>query len=236
LPDYVGVPVDLLECKSFPVYNLKSRAQTLFYLTRDEEHWLMDTRPDPQATGLILRPNPLNQGLVERLPETVRSYYRICNQPEPPELVAACDRQGEERPPTARLTTEVPDLVTLDQAAAAHQPVTENRPPEGEHRHTKTHVDPPVTGPLSETIGKLKRSARKAELVRYLWNRPEREAELRLIALDVFNVRESSLHSRMKSVRKQVERTRDRLEQEECPLRLDISANSVRLVEVKMSP
>jgi hypothetical protein len=82
----------------------------------------------------------------------------------------------------------------------------------------------------------LKRSARKAELIRYLWDRPEREAELRQVAIDVFKVREASLHNRMKSVRRQVERTRDHLEREECPLRLDISANSVRLIVVNLSP
>jgi len=128
-------------------------------------------------------------------------------------------------------------------AALVTQQGSESEPPEAPAEPPRTQGSkspaPPSdlvpVSPLSETIGKLKGSPRKAELVRYLWDRSEREAELKLVAIDIYKARESSLHNRMKTVRRQVERTRVYLEGNGCPLRLVVSANSVLLVVTKMS-
>jgi hypothetical protein len=104
---------------------------------------------------------------------------------------------------------------------------------------TKPSLETELKGmpsPLVETIRRLKRCTRQIEIIRYLWNRQEREAELRLIAIDVFKVREASLLNRTRSVRRQLERTRDNLESAECPLRLFMNANSIQLVSAPMSP
>jgi hypothetical protein len=103
---------------------------------------------------------------------------------------------------------------------------------EGEHYPAPSISSSPFVG----TLERLKRCTRQIEIVRYLRDRPEHEAELKQIAIDVFRVREAHLGSRMKSVRKQIERTRENLDSEGCPLRLVINANSVRLVSAQMSP
>jgi hypothetical protein len=115
----------------------------------------------------------------------------------------------------------MPDVLAKDIAARRHK---KNGTAEGQE-----------PAPLAETLRKLKRCPRQAEVVRYLWDRCEREAPLALIAKDVFKRREASYQRGKASVRRQLERTRDRLEGDGCPLRLVISANSASLKLAEMS-
>jgi hypothetical protein len=86
---------------------------------------------------------------------------------------------------------------------------------------------------LAETISKLKRCRRQVEIVSYLGARQhDGFIPLDQVAIAVFKVPQASLRSGEKTVRRQVERTRGNLVQKACPLRLDISANTVRLIPV----
>ena len=138
--------------------------------------------------------------------------------------------------PSSRLNREwQPPMVGTLESVDACQELERG---ETETRADVERMGEPVevqAGPFAETIRRLKRCTRQAELVRYLWDRTEREAELRLVAKDVFGVSDARFHARKRSVRKQLERTRDSLEAKDCPLRLVISANSVSLRVVQMS-
>ena len=131
----------------------------------------------------------------------------------------------------------VPDRVRMSDDGVRRPGAAETAP----KVETSPHESKPATGSvadasLSKTIARLKGSPLKAELVRYLWGRPDREAELRQVAIDVSETREASLNNkRMRSLRRQVERTRGLLEERGCPLRLAIGDNMVRLIEAEMS-
>ena len=85
--------------------------------------------------------------------------------------------------------------------------------------------------PLAETICLLKGCTRQAELVCYLWERRHGGVTtLNQVATEVFKVTPARLSFRIKNVRTQVGRTRKNLEQKDCPLRLAVAANTVRLV------
>jgi hypothetical protein len=114
LPDLMCEPVDLLDCKVFPVFNARTRAQTKFYLKPVGKRWIMDTKPDPQATGLVLLPDPLKQGLLEADAATVLGVFDTARVPPPPELLAALNA-------TARVRT--PELPAPGNDAGARQAV-----------------------------------------------------------------------------------------------------------------
>src|SRR5262249_37191797 len=94
-------------------------------------------------------------------------------------------------------------------------------PPRRETTHSQT------ANPLAETLRKLKGCPKQVKIVRYVWDRLEREAPISQLAKDLYP--RSAID---RTVRRQLERTRESLEKKECPLRLIIAANSVQLVEV----
>ncbi len=154
----------------------------------------------------------------------------------PPKWLKPVPRRDPSQDPSSRLNREwQPPMVGTLESVDASQELERG---ETETRADVERMGEPVevqAGPFAETIRRLKRCTRQAELVRYLWDRIEREAELRLVAKHVFGVSDARFHARKRSVRKQLERTRDSLEAKDCPLRLVISANSVSLRVVQMS-
>jgi hypothetical protein len=121
--------------------------------------------------------------------------------------------------------------------AAPSGPTEGDRPPDaagsggepGERRVPELSADL-----LNETLKLLKRCGTQAKVVRYLWVRKAdgMEALISLIAKDEFGISDARYENRKRSVRRQLERTRDNMERKGCPLRLIISANSVQLTAV----
>jgi hypothetical protein len=147
LPDYVRVPIDLLDCEVIAVVDPRSGAQTDFYRIPTERRWIKDTKPDPRATGIVTRHNPLNQGLVEVRLATVREQFFDCNAALPRELLddfdnlklAPARQTPEKRPTSSQMTSEIPDHVTLSQAAAVFK---KTKPTLVKHKKT---LPPPIT-------------------------------------------------------------------------------------------
>jgi hypothetical protein len=79
---------------------------------------------------------------------------------------------------------------------------------------------------LTGTLQRLKGCGKQADILQYLWDREAdgRGARISQVAKDLY--RRGAIE---KTARRQLERTRDKLEGERCPLRLFISGNSVRL-------
>src|SRR5262249_17252359 len=86
-----------------------------------------------------------------------------------------------------------------------------------------------AASPLAETLALLKGCGRQVEIVRYLWDRQEKEARISAVARDLYGIRYAQLNHGLRTVRKQLERTRDNLDEKACPLCLTISANSVQI-------
>jgi hypothetical protein len=145
-----------------------------------------------------------------------------------------CEANGVEIPaePVADLGRQAPPSPTAS-PAYARPAAARSADESGIVVQPATVADGQIDEParlLADTFRCLKRCRVQAEIVRYLWGRPDREAPLDMIASDVYRVRPASLNQRDKTVRKAVERTRDNLEKQDSPLRLIITANSVQLV------
>lgn len=94
----------------------------------------------------------------------------------------------------------------------------------------------PPDAPLLETVRKLGRATRQVEIIRFLWKREGREADLKTITEQVFKVRPAREFYGYRTARRQLERTRDNLEALGCSLRLSVSRSSVQLVDAQLSP
>jgi hypothetical protein len=121
LPDRAFEPVDLLDCREFRVCNLRSRTQTSFYLTPDF-HWLKDLKPDPHATGIVLRCNPMKWGLLEVQPVTVLEYFLRTRQIPPPEVVRAREAAAPAGPVTENPPPSEPGPATTSKARSRRFP------------------------------------------------------------------------------------------------------------------
>ncbi len=140
---------------------------------------------------------------------------------------------GTTNPPTAASTPRLGPQAPPDTEAAGPTPPVGNQPSKAPGAAADPEGATEPSDPLAETISKLKGCGRQVEIVRYLGGRlHDGFIPLEQVAIEVFKVREASLRSCEKTVRRQVERTRDNLVKKACPLRLDISANTLRLIPV----
>jgi hypothetical protein len=85
---------------------------------------------------------------------------------------------------------------------------------------------------IEQTAVMLGKADRQIAVVRYLAGRDNRQATLKDIDKDVYK-RLSGKPSNIRNVRRQAEKTRDNLADKRCPLRLDISQNTVRLIDAE---
>ena len=173
----------------------------------------VDPNSNPSMTALLLFQQTLDK---------VRDLYR--------KIIAKLENQ-KAASPTALL---IPDTPRRRSPAVG---------PEGDTKSSDAPTDRShqgfmaiETSPLAETISKLKGCRLQVEIVRYLGARQhDGFTPLDQVAIDVFKVGQARLRSKEKTVRRQLERTRDNLVQKDCPLRLDISGNTVRLNPVPRS-
>ncbi|MFI5454206.1 MAG: hypothetical protein ACHRXM_02025 [Isosphaerales bacterium] len=88
------------------------------------------------------------------------------------------------------------------------------------------------TDPLEVTCRVLRAS--QVELIRLLADRDGREAELKTI-VQVFYKRTLATPKNLAVARRRAERTREILEERSCPLRVEIHANTVRLIDADLT-
>jgi hypothetical protein len=149
----------------------------------------------------------------------------------PPALEAAIQDQIEKRP-VAPPKGLLDNLSTMRRGMGASTQVPptpiSTQPTEAavitEKTGIPTEPEAAANAPITETIAHLKGTTRQPEILRYLWERPSRHAELSEIATDVYRYQQATLN-----VRRQCERIRENLEARGCPLRLRIVANAVFL-------
>ena len=140
---------------------------------------------------------------------------------------------GTTNPPTAASTPRLGPQAPPDTEATGPTPPVGNQPSKARGAAADPEGATEPSDPLAETISKLKGCRRQVEIVRYLGVRQhDGFIPLEQVAIEVFKVTEARLRSCEKNVRRQVERTRVNLVKKACPLRLDISGNTVRLIPV----
>ena len=172
------------------------------------------------------RPPPSPEWRLPFQKLTVLKALGLCGSigiAEPEELIAAYHESI--KPPAGELQERhAPGAKPVaSEAATDPKPKPPEGPPGLNHAEKESEA-------LANTLKLLKGCGRQSEIVRYLWDRTRREAPIATLAKDLYNIKDASLRRRLRSVRKQLERTRDNLEDERCPLRLIIAANSVQLV------
>jgi hypothetical protein len=88
----------------------------------------------------------------------------------------------------------------------------------------------PISAPLAKTVRLLERAPRQIEIVKFLAGRMGQRIPLREITQKLCRANEPT-RERVRTMRKQCERTRNALNDKVCPLRLFIQENSVWLEE-----
>jgi hypothetical protein len=186
------------------------------------------TPSNREVTGEEARYWIENVGLSEPAPRlqefnpltTDANYPRLHRDWQPP--------SASEFPPAAQEASEVA-------ATKAPSPEAENEIPEAASTSTpprrENQAPTPPQDSVNTTVILLGKAARQIDLVQFLAPRENRSAELRTVAKEVFKRRFPEDKKTIRSVRRQVERTRDNLADNDCPLRLRISGNAVRLIE-----
>jgi hypothetical protein len=89
----------------------------------------------------------------------------------------------------------------------------------------------PSVDPIEQTALALGRAVSKIKLLQFLAARENRRAELTTIARDLYAKKLWNNKGTLKNTRRQVEQARDKLVERNCPLRILISGNVVRLID-----
>ena len=178
---------------------------------------------------------PLNPFLFRELSPEDASLWFILNEHELPESLKPVPRRDPATDPSSRLNREwKPPNGGLLKSADVNQ--DSERGDIGTRATVEPMSKPPEApaDPVEETITMLGRATGQIELIRFLAARDKRQAHLETINKDL-RKHQCSKKEDLRNTRRLAERARQALEEKNCPLRLYISGNVVRLIDVNLS-
>jgi hypothetical protein len=238
--------------RGIPVAGWNRRITSGLKRVRAESHdfmadWSWDDLSQGKDPEKIPRVMPMHEDWLARLDGMEKGLALIRKgleeEPETPaSAITAEPSEEEQRRPRelaidqGKVTFGPSPTVTLE---GKTYPVSNERPPDalaGAPSGKRDSAPLATADPLTQAIEKISQSRKGADLLRYLANQPERKASLDQIAVDLDKARKETAARWRGRIRQRYLRTRDLLEKEEAPVRLNIVNHVVELVIAPSPP